>query len=160
MELQEQEKSAEVGSDLTVAEAGLQSLLLQRKEMLVRSKTELLEFLELSNYYNASELLRSLPDDSFLEEKAVGENRRFDIDHPLQTGRRSGSAGDHRPPLGQSKHGRVVLPARVGLRTESQHFPASHQNVWTRRGCLVDICFLQTTPRCLVRSASNWRFAC
>ena len=71
VELQEQEKSAEVGSDLTVAEAGLQSLLLQRKEMLVRSKTELLEFLELSNYYNASELLRSLPDDSFLEEKAI-----------------------------------------------------------------------------------------
>lgn len=71
MELQEQQKNAEVGSDLTVAEAGLQSLLLQRKEMLVRSKTELLEFLELSNYYNASELLRALPENSFLEEKAV-----------------------------------------------------------------------------------------
>ena len=83
MELQEQEKSAEVGSDLTVAETGLQNLLLQRKEMLVRSKTELLEFLELSNYYNASELLRSLPDDSFLEEKAVRENRWCNIDYPL-----------------------------------------------------------------------------
>ena len=46
-------------------------MLHQRNEILFRSKTELLEFLELSNSYDAAELLRSFPENSFLEEKAV-----------------------------------------------------------------------------------------
>lgn len=69
--LQEQAKTAEMGADLNVAESGLQNLLHQRNEILFRSKTELLEFLELSNSYDAAELLRSFPENSFLEEKAV-----------------------------------------------------------------------------------------
>lgn len=69
--LQEQQITAEIGADLGVAESGLQTLLHQRNEILFRSKTELLEFLELSNSYDAAELLRSFPADSFLEEKAV-----------------------------------------------------------------------------------------
>lgn len=69
--MQEQAKTAEMGADLNVAESGLQNLLHQRNEILFRSKTELLEFLELSNSYDAAELLRSFPENSFLEEKAV-----------------------------------------------------------------------------------------
>ncbi|CBK23178.2 uncharacterized protein [Blastocystis hominis] len=69
--LQEQQITAEIGADLGVAESGLQTLLHQRNEILFRSKTELLEFLELSNSYDAAELLRSFPADSFLEEKAI-----------------------------------------------------------------------------------------
>lgn len=55
--MQEQAKTAEMGADLNVAESGLQNLLHQRNEILFRSKTELLEFLELSNSYDAAELL-------------------------------------------------------------------------------------------------------
>lgn len=50
---------------------GISLLVAQREELLVRSKKELLEFLELSDQYDASEILQKLEGNDFLEERAV-----------------------------------------------------------------------------------------
>ena len=51
--------------------SGISLLVAQREELLVRSKKELLEFLELSDQYDASEILQKLEENDFLEERAV-----------------------------------------------------------------------------------------
>ena len=50
---------------------GISLLVAQREELLVRSKKELLEFLELSDQYDASEILQKLEGNDFLAERAV-----------------------------------------------------------------------------------------
>lgn len=74
--LEEVSRSAPEEADFSSAMAGLQLLEAQRRELLVRSKRELLEFLELSNHYDASLLLEKLDSSLFLEERAVGESPR------------------------------------------------------------------------------------
>ena len=46
-------------------------LLSQREELLLRCKKEFLEFLEISNYYDAAGILQKLENTQFLEERAV-----------------------------------------------------------------------------------------
>ena len=48
-------------------------MIAQRRELLLRSKKELLEFLELSDWYDATEILQKLNENEFLEERAVGD---------------------------------------------------------------------------------------
>ena len=50
---------------------GLYLLLSQREELLLRCKKEFLEFLEISNYYDAAGILQKLENTQFLEERAV-----------------------------------------------------------------------------------------
>ena len=63
----ERERNAEFAS----AEDGLALLISQRRELLLRSKKELLEFLELSDCYDATDILQKLDTNEFLEERAV-----------------------------------------------------------------------------------------
>lgn len=58
-------------ADLSSMIGGISLLVAQREELLVRSKKELLEFLELSDQYDASEILQKLEGNDFLEERAV-----------------------------------------------------------------------------------------
>ena len=46
-------------------------ILSQREELLLRCKKEFLEFLEISNYYDAAGILQKLENTQFLEERAV-----------------------------------------------------------------------------------------
>lgn len=46
-------------------------MLSQREELLLRCKKEFLEFLEISNYYDAAGILQKLENTQFLEERAV-----------------------------------------------------------------------------------------
>ena len=57
---------------------GISLLVAQREELLVRSK-ELLEFLELSDQYDASEILQKLEGNDFLEERAVRTLAGIDV---------------------------------------------------------------------------------
>ena len=58
----ERERNAEFAS----AEDGLALLISQRRELLLRSKKELLEFLELSDCYDATDILQKLDTNEFL----------------------------------------------------------------------------------------------
>lgn len=58
---------------------GISLLVAQREELLVRSKKELLEFLELSDQYDASEILQKLEGNDFLEERAVRTLAGIDV---------------------------------------------------------------------------------
>lgn len=58
---------------------GISLLVAQREELLVRSKKELLEFLELSDQYDASEILQKLEGNDFLEERAVWTLAGIDV---------------------------------------------------------------------------------
>ena len=58
---------------------GISLLVAQREELLVRSKKELLEFLELSDQYDASEILQKLEGNDFLEERAVQTLAGIDV---------------------------------------------------------------------------------
>ena len=58
---------------------GISLLVAQREELLVRSKKELLEFLELSDQYDASEILQKLEGTDFLEERAVRTLAGIDV---------------------------------------------------------------------------------
>lgn len=55
----------------TEAREGLLVLLSQREELLLRCKKELLEFLEISDFYDAAGILQKLDGTHFLEERAV-----------------------------------------------------------------------------------------
>lgn len=57
--------------DFAEAQEGILVLLSQREELLLRCKKELLEFLEISDFYDASGILQKLNDTRFLEERAV-----------------------------------------------------------------------------------------
>lgn len=50
---------------------GIALMITQREELLLRSKKELLEFLELSDQYDKSLILEQLSGKEFLEEQAV-----------------------------------------------------------------------------------------
>lgn len=63
--------STEEGVDFLTMRDGLTVLLSQREELLLRSKRELLEFLEISDFYDAAGILQQLGDKQFLEERAV-----------------------------------------------------------------------------------------
>ena len=52
-------------------------LLSQREELLLRCKKEFLEFLEISNYYDAAGILQKLENTQFLEERAVWNSIDF-----------------------------------------------------------------------------------
>lgn len=67
--------STETEADFAEAQEGILVLLSQREELLLRCKKELLEFLEISDFYDASGILQKLNDTRFLEERAVGFDR-------------------------------------------------------------------------------------
>ena len=66
-----EKEGTEAEADLSSMIGGISLLVAQREELLVRSKKELLEFLELSDEYDASEILQKLEGNDFLEERAV-----------------------------------------------------------------------------------------
>ena len=65
------ETERETNAEFASAEDGLTLLISQRRELLLRSKKELLEFLELSDCYDATDILQKLDANEFLEERAV-----------------------------------------------------------------------------------------
>lgn len=64
---QNENKEADYSSMLN----GIALMITQREELLLRSKKELLEFLELSDQYDKSLILEQLSGKEFLEEQAV-----------------------------------------------------------------------------------------
>ncbi|KNB45262.1 hypothetical protein JH06_1061 [Blastocystis sp. subtype 4] len=68
---QEVETERERNAEFASAEDGLALLISQRRELLLRSKKELLEFLELSDCYDATDILQKLDTNEFLEERAI-----------------------------------------------------------------------------------------
>lgn len=58
-------------ADFETMKDGILFLISQREELLLRSKKELLEFLEISDHYDAAGILQKLNDTKFLEERAV-----------------------------------------------------------------------------------------
>lgn len=74
MEAKEEEnKEADYSSLLN----GMSLMITQREELLLRSKKELLEFLELSDQYDSTLILEKLSGNEFLEEQAVRAEGRF-----------------------------------------------------------------------------------
>ena len=74
METKEEEnKEADYSSMLN----GMSLMITQREELLLRSKKELLEFLELSDQYDITLILEKLSGNEFLEEQAVRADGRF-----------------------------------------------------------------------------------
>lgn len=67
METKEEDKEADYSSMLN----GMSLMITQREELLLRSKKELLEFLELSDQYDITLILEKLSGNEFLEEQAV-----------------------------------------------------------------------------------------
>lgn len=65
------ETKIELNADFSTAEDGISLLISQRKELLLRCKKELLEFLELSDSYDTADILQKLDENQFLEERAV-----------------------------------------------------------------------------------------
>lgn len=74
METKEEDKEADYSSMLN----GMSLMITQREELLLRSKKELLEFLELSDQYDITLILEKLSGNEFLEEQAVRADGRFD----------------------------------------------------------------------------------
>lgn len=64
-------KAAEMGLPLSVDEKEFLQVVNRSEELYINIKKELLEFLELSDYYDAAEILQSLGENQFLEERAV-----------------------------------------------------------------------------------------
>lgn len=73
MEAKEEDKEADYSSMLN----GMSLMITQREELLLRSKKELLEFLELSDQYDITLILEKLSGNEFLEEQAVRADGRF-----------------------------------------------------------------------------------
>ena len=70
---EEEDKEADYSSMLN----GMSLMITQREELLLRSKKELLEFLELSDQYDITLILEKLSGNEFLEEQAVRADGRF-----------------------------------------------------------------------------------
>ena len=64
-------KAAEMGLPLSIDEKEFLQVVNRSEELYINIKKELLEFLELSDYYDAAEILQSLGENQFLEERAV-----------------------------------------------------------------------------------------
>ena len=73
MEAKEEDKEADYSSMLN----GMSLMITQREELLLRSKKELLEFLELLDQYDNTLILEKLSGNEFLEEQAVRTDGRF-----------------------------------------------------------------------------------
>ncbi|KAK8822896.1 hypothetical protein WA556_001787, partial [Blastocystis sp. ATCC 50177/Nand II] len=67
VETKEEDKEADYSSMLN----GMSLMITQREELLLRSKKELLEFLELSDQYDITLILEKLSGNEFLEEQAI-----------------------------------------------------------------------------------------
>ena len=57
--------------ELSSAYEGMGQLLKQRSQLYIHCKDELCQFLETSSYYNTAEILQTLNNSEFLEERAV-----------------------------------------------------------------------------------------